>query len=81
MHIQLRIPIYIFLLGIFSGVYQIFHENVDTGNSLVNGLLFYILIGVTIYFLEKTTIIKKEIHIIIAVLIVGMGIIIDLLLI
>jgi arginine exporter protein ArgO len=76
--LKLRIPLYVFLLGTVSGIYQYFHEQINNGNTtFLYGLIFYILLGIAVFILEKTEFIKRIVNPLIGIVIIALGFLID----
>jgi hypothetical protein len=66
---RLRIPLILFVFGAMSGFVQYFNLNL--------GVAYLLIIGVIIYFLEKTEVNEKRVHFSIGILLILLGLLID----
>lgn len=73
MTIKLRIPVYLFALGLVSGAFQLAAHNYQNASSLTQNLIFFLVIGFVLYTIEKTKISQKESHLALGVLLVLIG--------
>ena len=77
--VKLRIPIYIFTLGLISGIYQRF-DIIIFNNYYLSSAQFLGTFLLLFFIYEYTRISEKEINIIIGLLLVGSGFLLDYLL-
>lgn len=78
MYWKLRIPLFLLVLGIGSGLYQKFPHLffVDT-NYFIRSIIFLGSIGIIFTILEKTNINEKKVHFLIAILLILIGVSFD----
>ncbi|SFG20308.1 hypothetical protein [Sporolactobacillus nakayamae] len=74
MYWKLRIPLFLFVIGIVSGLHQKFPELflVHT-NYFIRSAVFIGLIGIIFTILERTRINEKKVHFIIGILLICTG--------
>lgn len=80
MYWKLRIPLFLFVLGIISGLIQEFPEIFLVNTTyLIRSAVFIGLIGIIFTIFEKTKINEKKVHFTVGIVLILIGIQIDLL--
>lgn len=75
--IKLRIPVFLFLLGLASGIVQLINL-ASQNQNLINNVCFFIFIGLLVYISEKSGLNDKKVNPLVAFAIIIIGIGIDL---
>lgn len=74
---KLKIPLFLFVMGVTSGLYQMFPNLFLVNTSyFIRNVVFIGLIGI-IFTIESTKVNEKKVHIIIGILLICSGIIFD----
>ncbi|PEL14450.1 hypothetical protein CN601_00060 [Bacillus sp. AFS017336] len=78
MYCKLRIPLFLFVLGTISGLFQKFPEILLVNTSYyIRSAVFIGLIVIIITIFEKTQINDKKVHFTIGIVLIFLGILID----
>jgi len=74
---KLRIPLFLLILGIFYALTNWYPQVYLSGNSLINKLQFYAMVGLTLFILEKLDINSKKVNVFVGLLLIAFGALID----
>lgn len=77
---KLRIPIYILILGIVTGVTQIINKNTTPSKieSYIGSILFFLIIGIAVFISERSRLNDKKVNLFAGLSVIVVGIIFDL---
>jgi len=77
---KLRIPIFIFVLGVVSGIVQMINNNYSTTKtgSYIQSILFFLIIGLTVFICERSGLNDKKVDFLVGLSLIAFGILIDL---
>jgi len=75
--IKLRIPIYLFSLGLISGAFQLASRSFQDVSNLAINFAFFIVIGFIFYTVEKVKLSEKETHVSLGILLIILGVAAD----
>lgn len=77
---KLRIPIFILILGIVTGVTQIINKNTTPSKieSYIGSILFFLIIGKAVFISERSGLNDKKVNLFAGLSVIVVGIIFDL---
>lgn len=77
---KLRIPIFIFVLGVVSGIVQLINNNftLSKTESYIETILFFLILGLVVSTCERIGMNDKRVNLYTGISLIAAGIIIDL---